>query len=101
MIPGQIHRDLGAGVPQAHHQDVPILQLPRVLVVGDVELNDLGVERTGELGQSWLLIGGHGHDNVVGVELAIAGSCQENAIVSPEMVHVHPVTDRELEVLGV
>jgi len=92
--------DLGSRVARPDDEDSSISKLGRVPVFGRVQLEDGGIKLGCEHRHPGLLMGGHGHHHVVGLEPPLAGRHHERFLVRGALgqpVHLDPGSHRQVE----
>ena len=97
----ELHRDLGARVPDAHEQHGAVGQLRGIPVLVRVHLHDRRVEIGGERRHLRLLEVRHRDDDVVGLERAVTGRHDEPIAATGEAVDPRAGAHRQVEALGV
>ena len=97
----ELHRDLGSRVPHADEKGWTIGELRGIPVLVRVHLHDRRVEIGSERRHLRLLEVRHRHDDVVGLERAVAGSHHEAIAATSEAVDPRVRANWQAEVFGV
>ena len=97
----ELHRDLGARVPDAHEKHGTVGQLRGIPVLVRVHLHDRGIEIGGERRHLRLLEVRHRDDDVVGLERVVPGGHDEPIAAPGETVDPRAGAHRQVERLGV
>src|SRR5215210_227596 len=79
--------DLGTRVARSDNEDAPILQLGGVAELAGMQLDDAGIELSGERGHPGCLVVRHRHHNVFGLEPEVACAHDEPAPLSGEPLY--------------
>jgi hypothetical protein len=72
VSPCHFDRDLGSGIACSHDEDVSLLELARVLVLGGMKLDDPAIELGREIGNARALPARHRNHDVVRFESSLA-----------------------------